>query len=176
MPCILRLAKFFLQTLHLRLARMCLASCALQDYTLQALHLATCKAVPWTLRLARLHLAGLHLAPCKATPCKPCTLQALKALFWGGSYFTLDFRGSSCWDIWYCPNPQYKQLIYTKFTRWFSCTYGDNTCSELPNNLVPHIYLWAGSVASETILIHVNKVEKYFPPSAEKNAWGAKEE
>ncbi len=99
MPCILRLAKFFLQTLHLRLARLCLAPCALQDYTLQALHLAPCKAVPCTLRLARLHLAGLHLAPCKAAPCKPaslapckpCTLQALKALFRGGYYFTLVF-------------------------------------------------------------------------------------
>ena len=42
----------------------------------------------------------------------------------------------------------------------------------LQQSSAPHICLWAGSVTSETILVHVNNVEKYFPPSAKKNAWG----
>ena len=99
MPCILCLAKLFLQTLHLRLARLCLASCALQDCALQALHLAPCKAVPCTLRLAGLCLAPCALQGCALQACKPCTLQALKALFWGGSYFTLLFTQSGCFVI-----------------------------------------------------------------------------
>ena len=39
--------------------------------------------------------------------------------------------------------------------------YRDNTCLEIPQNLVTQPCLWEGSAASETILINANKEKKF---------------
>ena len=99
----------------LRLARLCIASltpCALQDCTL---------------RLARLHLAPCALQGCALQACKPCTLQALKALFRGEYYFTLTKTPPNPVDIYFVHIKIIfsKNLLFSHFPSkktWKKCT------------------------------------------------------